>query len=736
MTSNRSNPESPGTSIHSGEQSLRPRARFLRTFGDELISSEKVALIELVKNSYDADASRVLVRFTPPLTAGGGAIEVIDDGHGMSLETVQTAWMEPATLVKRKRTHSEGLGRRVLGEKGIGRFAASRLAQRLDVITKRRDSSSQTKILFDWKQFDDPDLFLDEVKVSWLEEPPTEFTRLGTIRALWGPGGEPTAAELSHGTILRMQNLSSKWTEDEVDSLRLGLSRLVSPFSAQLKEEKTSPAGQFRIDLEVPEPLSHLSGAIEPPGAVQSAHYIMRGSVDECGGYEVEIKLKGREKYERVSKAKSKDAMPRACGPFGIQLRVWDRDAASLGDIAKAQDSTVRTVRGDLDAVAGINVYRDGFRVLPYGERDDDWLRLDLRRVQNPTLRLSNNQIVGYVLIDSDQNPDLKDQSNREGLIEGPALDTLRDGVKEMLTLIETRRRAVRADGKRPQSRRGGLFQDFDLANLQDYVKDNYPNDAALARLVALKASDLDHRVEEAQESLARYHSLATLGSLVDRVLHDGRATLSKISQTAFMSQRDVTTRHDIPSDLVTRLKDRISTIRDQTEVMATLFRRIEPFGGRRRARPRKFKLEGVIRDAFEVLSSDRLRLGVKVELPTTSTTLSGVPAEIQEVIVNLLMNSFHWLEQIDKDRRRVKVEVLRKSTNVQIVFSDSGPGVEDEFVNHIFDPYFSTKPDGVGLGLSIAGDIVNDYYNGDIELLREGPLPGATFRITLRKRL
>src|SRR3979409_1989356 len=102
-----------------GAKALRPRARILRTFGDELISSETVAVIELVKNSYDADASRVLVRFTGPLEGGSGAIDVVDDGHGMSTETVTTVWMEPATRFRAAERRSEVHGRRVLGEKGI-----------------------------------------------------------------------------------------------------------------------------------------------------------------------------------------------------------------------------------------------------------------------------------------------------------------------------------------------------------------------------------------------------------------------------------------------------------------------------------------------------------------------------------------------------------------------------------------------------------------------------------------
>ena len=89
------------------------------------------------------------------------------------------------------------------------------------------------------------------------------------------------------------------------------------------------------------------------------------------------------------------------------------------------------------------------------------------------------------------------------------------------------------------------------------------------------------------------------------------------------------------------------------------------------------------------------------------------------------------------KSRRQIVVQVCRKSLEeVEVLFSDSGPGVEPESREHIFDPYYSTKPDGVGLGLTIAGEIINEYYAGSLELIENGPLPGATFRIVLHKRV
>ncbi|MBC8255439.1 MAG: ATP-binding protein, partial [Ardenticatenia bacterium] len=245
----------------SGTQALRPRARILRTFGDELISSETVAVIELVKNAYDADATRVLVCFHGPLEIGKGRIEVMDNGHGMSLETIQTAWMEPATMVRKRRPQSEQRERRVLGEKGIGRFAASRLADRLVVVTRRAVMDREVRVFFDWSQFDDEQKYLDQVEALWEEVEPAEICLGRTIQALWEESERPEASELSHGTILRMEGLRTTWGKNQFEPLRTGLSRLISPFFGQ---DQVTQNDEFQLRLALPAPFEHLSGIVEP----------------------------------------------------------------------------------------------------------------------------------------------------------------------------------------------------------------------------------------------------------------------------------------------------------------------------------------------------------------------------------------------------------------------------------------------------------------------------------------
>jgi hypothetical protein len=531
-----------------------------------------------------------------------------------------------------------------------------------------------------------------------------------------------------------MKGLRVAWGRGQFEKLRTDLSRLSSPFFTQ--DQVTAKDG-FQICLQLPPPAEDLSGIVEPPESLKKPHYLLKGSVDRAGGYDLTVKLRGQEKKKRITGTFSLDHFPQ-CGPFRLELRVWDREASGLAELVKLYGSTLKDVRRDLDRAAGINIYRDGFRVLPYGEPRNDWLRLDLRRVQNPTLRLSNNQIVGYVLISADDNPLLRDQSNREGLIEGPALDDLRQLVTLVLAELESQRYAIRhpQDIRRP-TRRGGLFTDFDLAILREQIKLRHPEDSELLALLGEKEKDLEKRVEEVQEVLARYRRLATLGQLIDTVLHDGRTPLAKIGHEAHLGQRDIERTDKNKDGFLQRLGERLRAIITHSEVLATVFRKIEPFGGRKRGRPSQVCLEQVITDAFSVLDKEVAEVGAQVKLPKTDTQLLVDQAEIQEVIINLLQNSLYWLRRVPKDCRQIVVRTRRKDPDqIEILFSDSGPGVKPEFQEHIFDPYFSTKPDGVGLGLTIAGEIINEYYAGSLELIENGPLPGATFRIILRRRV
>jgi len=716
-----------------GKKALRPRARIVHTLGDELISSEVVAVIELVKNSYDADAKRVFVRFTGPLQEGQGRIEIMDSGHGMSIDTIEKAWLEPATNFRKRNRLSEK-GRRVLGEKGIGRFAASRLAKKLEVISRRSGSDKEIVAFFDWSKFDDENKYLDEIEVNWEEREPTEICPTGAISALCWDTDTIIPEKLQKGTIIRMDNLNIDWDDKKIEKLLDGLSRLISPFTLKNR----TPEESIKIFVEFPPPFEEKSGVVESSDIFRSPHYTLEGRIDENGFYSFELKIKDTEAENTLKNRFLIEGREEpSCGPLYMDLRVWDRDSDSMKKLAEKFNLKLNQVRRNLDSSSGISIFRDGFRVFPYGEPGNDWLQLDRRRVQNPTLRLSNNQIVGYIEISSEKNPLLRDQSNREGLIDGNALDDLKDLVISSLSLLESRRWDSRHPKGSSKITSSGLFSGFTIKTIGEEISKKYPEDKELLTSVQDKEKDLDSRINKIKEVLSRYQRLATMGNLIDTVLHDGRTPLSKISQNAYIGIKESDKYPGHKGKAWESLRDHFVDIKDKTEILSTVFRRIEPFGGRKKGKPTAICIETCIADAFALLDTEIKDTGATCVLPDTCTMGIVDNAEIQEIIYNLLDNSCHWLYQMPKDDRKIMVTCKKLiSGEIEILFSDNGPGIEPEFQERIFEPYFSTKKNGIGLGLSIAGEIISEYYGGSLELINDGPLPGATFRILLRGRI
>jgi C4-dicarboxylate-specific signal transduction histidine kinase len=306
-----------------------------------------------------------------------------------------------------------------------------------------------------------------------------------------------------------------------------------------------------------------------------------------------------------------------------------------------------------------------------------------------------------------------------------------------ILARLEQERYKTRPRAKGKQKPIGGIFSRFNLQPLTDYITEKLPKDKEAKRLVRSTEAAFSSHLKEIQTVLARYQRLATLGQLVDHVLHEGRQPIGGIINEAQLGLAGFEKSNDENSDSNAKIIQRFATIRRLGGVLATAFKRMEPFSGRQRGRPVQLYIEDIIRDAFAIFEKDLKRLEAKVTLPQSETLVRVDAAEVEEIIVNLLSNSLYWLEQASRKKREILVSVKRKqSEDVEILFSDNGPGIPSENRGVIFDAYFTTKAEGVGLGLSIAGEIITDYYGGSLELLKSGPLSGANFLITLKKRL
>ena len=577
---------------------------------------------------------------------------------------------------------------------------------RLYIIT-RQENSDEIVVKFNWDDFSDEEKYLDNIKIHW------------EIR-------QPTAIQKS-GTILKLIGLNNDWDEDKIRELRVTLSRLLNPIV---------PTEDFLISINIPDDLDkNLDGTIERPETLNKPDYYIKGDITENGRPENFVffsKNKGEE--EKLSFTEKEFLLkdpPRTSltGRFNFEFRIWNRD--DLKKLSREVNSTVKNVKKDLDDLSGISIYRDNVRVLPYGNKNNDWARLDIRRVNNPTLRLSNNQIVGYISIGLESNPLLKDQSNREGIVEGQALEDVKELIKLILNEVEQRRYSERPRENEKTISQESLFEKFSLHSISTLVKEKIPENKQIIEAVKKKDVEIKESITKVQEVISRYRRLTTLGQLIDAVVHDGGNYLNKIDLQAHLITKALK-KPEINKD---ELSGHIANIQSLRKDFAQLFRRIEPFGGRKRGRSKNIILEDVIRNQFMLYHTDLERLNISYEISETQNSVTMDEAELGIIFMNLIQNSIYWLENVDTERN-IMVQVERLSSDeLFIIFSDSGPGIKDGTENNVFEPYFSTKPDGIGLGLAIVGELVSEY-NGEFMLVNNGLLNGATFKITFRYRI
>lgn len=719
--------------------SLRPRARLVHTLGSELISSEDVAIVELVKNAYDADASSITLRFLGPLIAGKGAIEVWDNGHGMTAETVRTVWLDIATPYRKQTTVSESGARRVLGEKGIGRLAASRIADCSEITTKRK-ASAETSFIIDWDQFHE-DVYLDEIQVAVTERTPQVFADDGEAQRVQGVDYRAT------GTVVKMQGLLRDWHEADIAHLRLMLERLIPP------RPDTKVAGafhsSFRIELVVPEEIGDLGGEITPSLILSLPDYRITGEMDENGVATLIYSERRTDRSEaihlqiKVADDLGDSTRSPQCGPLKFDFRAWDLDREAFEavkpDLNQATTG-IRDYRNQIKDHSGLTLFRDGFRVQPFGERGYDWLNLDLRRVNRPSLRLSNNQVSGSIFLTANSNPGLRDRSHREGLIDTVEYEDLKQVCIRILSEMEMRRYRFRKDLSGEKHKDGpatGIFSKLDLSNLEKLTSSR-SNDLELVEAITDAAKDVRDAASNVQDILLQFAKSATLSTLVDLVLHEGRTGLMDVDNG--IRKLGIVKRRlgELDSNEADRrIEVSLDSLTNGRTLIKSLFDRLSPIAGRKRGRPQKVQLANITSPVEQIFASELARQSTELKLKVEDSLVSLDPIEFQHILINLVSNAMYWVRQRSDSRRIIILSVGRNSEgDILIQVNDSGPGVPLDDRRVIFDAYVSTREGGMGLGLSIVHTMAVEYYGGNVSVDDAGELPGANFTVVLKNRV
>jgi len=685
--------------IASGDGRIRPRARLIRTIGAELISSEIVAVLELVRNSYDADARKIEIRFDNPQRPEEATLTIRDDGHGMTREVFLGPWLEPAT--DHKSSGGEGLfsgersprGRRRLGSKGVGRFATQRLGEHLLVSSKSKASNGVFEANFDWNILDNSDSYLDELIIPWRE--------IQAEKSRW------------HGTDLHISKLRDNWAEERFERLRLALSRLLGP----------GLGDAFRIDLVV----NGIKEEIKPFIDSLPAMYSIDGSVLNDGTCAINYRdITGKIEHWQRSVLWP---MAEACGPFKFRISSWDLDREALEyffgrtNIELGLRDFRRTIRDH----SGISLYRDGFRILPYGEPDNDWLRLDRRRVNNPTLRLSNNQILGWVQLTADENPLLQDQTNREGLVANRAYSHLQQAILELISYLE---------GRRFTSRRS-----FGLANRNNDAPQQPIRaqvDEHLEELIvklAQKSNGSGEILPELREAIRRssaanlgavqrYLQLAGAGSCLPLIVSELQYPLKQAhAETSFLLLEVAS--GELPSeaenDLLTSLEKLERSLNELQERVESL----ERMATTQTILWTQMRLSDCIEKIGGLFTNEFVRAEIEFDVVIeTDPAIVAISSIVEQVSTLLFENAVFWLRQT-KMPRRLTVRIKSHAFTVE----NNGTPIPRELEEKVFEASFTTREGASGLGLALARDLLK-AVGGTIQSLRRSK--GAAFEVTL----
>jgi signal transduction histidine kinase len=671
--------------IHTGSAPFEPRARLLKLIGAELISDEVVAITELVKNAHDADADSVTISFRD-VTGPDGEISIRDDGSGMDLDAILTRWMQPAGSSKTGEDRRiTPRGRRVLGEKGVGRFAADKLARTLDLVSRQAGDPREVFARFDWDAFDDEHRLLSEVHSQWEVRPARDIAQAGTL--------------------LRMKGLRAPWTERTFRRLCTRLARLRSPFRLR---------SDFNIKIESDE-FPDYAGDLRAD-FMDKAPYRIDASFD--GEQTISLSINGEAPSNHLWNGQGE----LRCGPVRARLFAFDLETEALGRIGPRAD-----VRAWLREWSGISIYRDNFRVWPYGEPHDDWLRLDQRRVNNPVVRLSNNQIVGFIEIGRDGNADLVDQTNREGLINNPAFEDLRRLMYFVLQTLEAERQTLRhpKEPRRSKKGAGGTVR----STLADSLE------SLAGRADADMAEELTKLAQKARE-------MREMETLERQRLVDGFADLAAAGQAATIVSQLVSPMLDELRSRCRELRresgssELLRAIEDHVYVLGERFAMMLPSDSAGARRRRTIDLAGELEGFRTLITPLILEHGASVVLDVQpGVSLKRVemrPEVFQRLLYTLTLNSLDWTR--GKPSPEIRLTLRGNDEECELIFADNGPGIAPQHAERVFEPLFSTKEGGRGMGLAIARNIM-ESHGGTIEVMTDRRRRGANVLLCWRRK-
>lgn len=749
---------------HLGKKPFDMSARVPMQLGRESISSSTVAVSELIKNGYDADAEDVHISFYLRKNPALSTLIIRDDGNGMDTDTIYDHWLKIGTDYKNGIELSVNKKRVLTGAKGLGRLGLDRLSQKVILFTKKAGSSTITQLDVDWRRYEGTTASISEIKHDVYEHDlPLSLKKYGDV----------FTSEEDSGTYMILIGLKDNWSPSFIEDLKQELRLLISPYRT---------AKDFSISLH--RTIEHVvqdSEVIDTQEILKAASWEVKAEVDSS--HRVMLKFTNNVTGEEVKQPPTpwnnwikKQGEKPLFGPLKFEFYYMVKKKEFFTKV----DMTARNWETFMALNRGVRIYRDDFRVRPYGEPTGkgDWLDIGFRKSQNPSgikqggWRIGPSQIIGAVSISKTTNSILNDQANREGIVENEAYLQLRTFVLKVISAFE-----VLASKAMQDEEETDLAQELEkilkekdseldkaIGEVKAYTKktNKRKKKAPPAQVVNQKLRELDRAKQAHQKALDEYSlylakerkkleeqkdtlaNLASLGVLTVSFGHEIRnhsaLALSNAKLLTKLIDRSRQSGQSIDYDKLSGITARMITGAQYVDTFSQLaINNIKPDKRTRK----KVNVPSVFKRIFEMMSASFDKMGIEwsfdfKKINEADFNVRSFEIDWESIAINFITNSTWALDSIPRDDRFIKVSFERVGGNrLKLGFMDSGCGLEAGQEDTIFLPMHSRKVDlkgnsiGTGMGLSIVKSQVEDHMqSGTITAQQYSTLGGAGFFI------
>ncbi len=713
-------------------------AGIINRLGKELVGKHETAVSELVKNAFDADATEVNLVFENAWNVGG-TLTIEDNGTGMTKDQLINGFMRLSSSDKIHNPISEKYKRTRAGRKGIGRFATQRLGSKLTIITHTSKSESSIKISINWNDFEtDRDLLSVSNNIEVIPKTKQE------------------------GTTLIIENLRDGWSDAMIKRVFRYTSELLQPFplSKKNKDEAESSIDPgfksyyFRQEEQELIPIIDEEEAVFKHSLAEIEGYVLDDGQgcwalkSEKLNFSQEVFLIGNDDKNRENTDAKFNLIKRL--HFKTHYFIYEPSLFAPGTFTFIRDLSYET--------GGIRLYRNGFRVLPYGEQGDDWLGLD--KSNNRSIVLGphmNRSFFGFVELE-DKEGNFEETSSREGLIESEHLNELvsfvyRSILSAVMKVSELRGRKATASQKNFTRKEDGPTERVDKAVevLEEFFTEEEARENSSGKSGSgkskEKAKQIFEEFKQAREEEKKKNQalideinmlriLAGLGLVIGEFIHEVQRFLPgfdadiKFLKNAVKNYKEVYERTELLETNIRSFSSYTSYF-DKT-ISRNVLRELEPI-----------ELRVVVRRFINIIQNDLKRAEIEFLEPIFKGyelfTIPMHPSEWASILFNLYTNSKKAIYR-KRSIGKMFIECGIENTNVYLNFSDNGDGIPHENEDSIFNAFYTTTSAanhsgndvdslvGTGLGLKIVKDIV-EFYGGQIFVTS----PSSGFKTTIR---